>query len=69
MRGWSNIYSPKIYEKFIPTLYQLAKARKVRMTHIVNDVIGRYLKGLGDNVIDIEKIKKQFDELGLDYDE
>jgi hypothetical protein len=50
-------------------LYQLAKARKVRMTHIVNDVINEYLKGLGDNLIEIEKIKKQFVELGLNYDE
>ena len=39
------------------------------MTHVVNDVINEYLKGLGDNVIEIEKIKKQFEELGLDYDE
>lgn len=39
------------------------------MTHIVNDVIGKYLKGLGENLIDIERIKKQFEELGLKYDE
>ena len=50
-------------------LYQLAKARKVRMTHIVNDVIDEYLKGLGENLIEIEKIKKQFEELGLEYDQ
>ena len=39
------------------------------MTHIVNDVINEYLKGLGDNLIEIERIKKQFEELGLDYNE
>ena len=50
-------------------MYQLAKARKVRMTHVVNDVINNYLKGLGENLIEIEKIKKQFEELGLEYDQ
>ncbi len=50
-------------------LYQLAKARKIRMTHLVNDVINEFLKGLGENLIEIEKIKKQFEELGLNYDE
>ena len=39
------------------------------MTHLVNDVIGNFLKGLGDDLIEIEKIKKQFEELGLEYDE
>lgn len=39
------------------------------MTHLVNDVIGKFLKGLGDNLIEIEKIKKQFEELGLEYDQ
>ena len=39
------------------------------MTHLVNDVIGNFLKGLGDDLIEIEKIKKQFEELGLNYDE
>ena len=38
------------------------------MTHIVNDVIKAYLKGLGENIIDIEKIKKQFEELGLEHE-
>ena len=38
------------------------------MTHLVNDVIGSFLKGLGENLIEIEKIKKQFEELGLEYD-
>ncbi len=39
------------------------------MTHIVNDVIESFLKGLGENIIDIEKIKKQFEELGLEYEQ
>ena len=39
------------------------------MTHVVNDVINEYLKGLGDNLIEIEKIKKQFEDVGLNYDE
>jgi len=38
------------------------------MTHLVNDVIRFYLKGLGDDLIEIEKIKKQFEGLGLEYD-
>ena len=35
------------------------------MTHLVNDVIGSYL----ENVIEIEEIKKQFEDIGLDYDD
>ena len=39
------------------------------MTHIVNDVIEKYLKGLGENLTDKERIKKQFEKLGLNYHE
>lgn len=37
------IYSPKIKEEFIPKLYQLAKAKKIPMTELVNEIIGSYL--------------------------
>ena len=44
-----------------------------RQTLISNSItlstnIKKFLKGLGENIIDIEKIKKQFEELGLEYD-
>ena len=33
------MYSPKIAEDLIPTLYRLAKDRKVRMTKLVDGII------------------------------
>jgi hypothetical protein len=33
------MYSPKIKERFIPTLYRLAKARQVPMTRLVNQFV------------------------------
>ncbi len=37
------MYSPKINEEHIPSLYRLAKTRKVRMTKLVNQIIRNYL--------------------------
>ena len=33
------MYSPKIDEGLIPTLYRLAKERKVAMTRLVNEIL------------------------------
>jgi hypothetical protein len=38
------MYSPKISEKFIPHLYHMAKNRGMRMTALVNEIIGKELK-------------------------
>jgi hypothetical protein len=37
------MYSPKINEKLIPTLYHLGKQVKKPMTHLVNEAIAQYL--------------------------
>lgn len=37
------MYSPKIDEKHIPTLYQLGRRVKKPMTHLVNEAITEYL--------------------------
>ena len=37
------MYSPKISEEHIPSLYRLAKTRKIRMTKLVNQIIRNYL--------------------------
>jgi len=37
------MYSPKISEEHIPSLYRLAKDRKVHMTRLVNQIIKNYL--------------------------
>lgn len=37
------MYSPKIKEELIPILYQMAKAKKTRMTTLVNEIIRKGL--------------------------
>lgn len=37
------MYSPKIYEEFIPELYREAKGRGVTMTKLVNEIIKQAL--------------------------
>ena len=38
------MYSPKIREAFIPTLYHLSKQLKKPMIVVVNDIIGKELE-------------------------
>ena len=38
------MYSPKINKEVIPTLYRLAKHRRIPMTSLVNEIITNYLK-------------------------
>jgi predicted transcriptional regulator len=37
------MYSPKIDERLIPTLYHLARARRVPMTVLVTEAVAEYL--------------------------
>lgn len=37
------MYSPKIRERYIPILYRLARAKKMPMTKLVNQIIHTYL--------------------------
>lgn len=37
------MYSPKIKEQHIPTLYRLGKHKKKPMTYLVNEAIAEYL--------------------------
>ena len=38
------MYSPKINEKYIPLIYQLAKIAGIPMTAVVNEAISLYLE-------------------------
>ncbi len=54
------MYSPKIKPELVPRIYEIAKARGVYMTTLVNDV----LKNTLDEMVDIEnkqsgKFKKE----------
>lgn len=49
------MYSPKINQKFIPFLYQLAKAKGVPMTKMVNEIINSYINQVDSNIIKDEK--------------
>jgi hypothetical protein len=40
-----SMYSPKIREDLIPKIYKMAKARKVKMTTFVNQVLEKVLNG------------------------
>jgi hypothetical protein len=41
------LYSPKIPERLIPPLYQLAKARRQPMTRMVAEILDAYLQSQG----------------------
>jgi len=52
------VYSPKIPERFIPALYQLGRARRQPMTHLVAEAVERYLLDegwLGRDADDVER--------------
>jgi len=38
------MYSPKIKEELIPKIYKIAKIRGIRMTALVNEILGEALK-------------------------
>ncbi len=40
-----SMYSPKIREDLIPKIYQVAKAKKVKMTTLVNQILEKVLNG------------------------
>jgi len=40
------MYSPKIDETLIPKLYRLARAKGVRMTKLVNEIIRAAIEGI-----------------------
>lgn len=40
------MYSPKIKEELIPKIYQTAKARGIRMTTLVNEILRKVLNGM-----------------------
>ncbi|MFH0796988.1 MAG: hypothetical protein V2A65_08040 [Candidatus Omnitrophota bacterium] len=40
------MYSPKISEELVPDLYRIAKAKHLRMTSLVNDIIFRAIKDI-----------------------
>jgi hypothetical protein len=42
------MYSPRIDSRFVPLLYHAAKARKIPMTTLVNEVIADYLAHQAD---------------------
>jgi hypothetical protein len=43
-----TMYSPKIKEEFIPTLFRMALSKKIPMTQLVNRIIGDYLEKNGE---------------------
>ena len=45
------MYSPKIDEGIIPTLYRLAKERKVPMTRLVNEILRNALGESPENAV------------------
>jgi len=40
------VYSPKINEELIPDLYKIAKAKKIPMVRLVNDILSETLKNI-----------------------
>ncbi len=51
------MYSPKIKEEFIPRIYRIAKSKGTRMTVLVNEIIERALKEIGDVEEDVANNK------------
>jgi len=50
------MYSPKIKEHHIPTLYHLGKHKRKPMTYLVNEAIAEYLAREENHVMD-ESVK------------
>jgi len=46
------MYSPKIPERLIPPLYQMARTRRRPMTRIVAEILDAYLEGQGTSTSD-----------------
>jgi hypothetical protein len=40
-----TMYSPKIREDLVPKIYQVAKAKKIKMTTLVNRILEKALNG------------------------
>jgi len=43
------MYSPKIKEELIPRIYEIAKAKGVQMTTLVNEILQNALNAMGSN--------------------
>lgn len=50
------MYSPKIKEQHIPTLYHLGKRKKKPMTCLVNEAIAEYLAKEENHVDEMTKV-------------
>ena len=44
-----KMYSPKIFEQYIPVLYRKSKELKMPMTKLVNQIIHKALEEAGDD--------------------
>jgi predicted DNA-binding protein len=42
------MYSPKIKDELIPKIYQIAKAKGMRMTTLVNEILKKALEKMED---------------------
>lgn len=47
MSDRGSCYSPKIHEDLIPVLYRLARAKKIPMTRLVDEILRDGLRGQG----------------------
>lgn len=43
------MYSPKIKEELIPRIYEIAKAKGIRMTTLVNEILRKALNAMESN--------------------
>jgi hypothetical protein len=41
-----EVYSPKLNEELVPVLYRIAKAKKITMVKLVNDIVSEALKSI-----------------------
>lgn len=49
------MYSPKISEHHIPTLYHLGKQKKTPMTKLINQAIAEYLSKEENRLISVQR--------------
>ena len=50
------MYNPKIYEELIPDLYRIAKAKGIKMTHLVNMILS---EGIANIKVEKQIIKEK----------
>ena len=54
------MYSPKLSEELVPVLYRIAKARKITMVKLVNDIVFEAVRNIK---VETEIVKEETEKI------